>query len=252
MSSPLIISDRPLVSGRFPLGLLGLICSNGSSALTWAQSPDFTSIVATPNERYQKMSKTASLALAVADPTSKTDQPQGAYSPTSPRTSASLSTSPGSPSHDFFKFHDLSSDTADSMGKLNLRKKESRALEDRSTSPKKELKVHEEPPASPGFTSLPPHPTSPTTTLSRGRGLSRPFFSNSKAAKSSSRIIPTEATLRQVTEDGHSKDENPVYALGKSQASTHDLNSLINIEVSSDGPNGNPFNAHSSRTWSLT
>lgn len=190
------------------------------------------------------MSKTASLALAVADPTSKADQPQGTYSPTSPRTSTSLSTSPGSPSHDFFKFHNMSSETADSMGKLKMHKKGSRALEDRPTSPKTELKVHDEPPPSPGFTSLPPHPTSPTATPGRGRGLSRPFFSNSKAAKSSSRIIPTEATLRQVSEDGHPKSGNPVYTLGKSQASTHDLTSLINDEVSSDRPNGNPSNEH--------
>ena len=180
------------------------------------------------------MSKTASLALAVADPTSTADQPQATYSPTSPRSSTSLSTSPGSPSHDFFKFHNLSSDTADSMGNFKVRKKGSKAPENRPPSPKKESKGHENPPPSPGFTSLPPHPTSPTAIPGRGRGLSRPFFSNSKAAKSSSRIVPTEATLRQVPDDGHSRTENPVYMMGKSQVSTHDLNSFIN-DGASDG-----------------
>lgn len=242
-STPHIINT--LGSRRFALGILGLARPSNSSALTWdTQRTDSPGNIATPNERYQNMSKTASLALAVADPTSKADQPQGTYSPTSPRTSTSLSTSPDSPSHDFFKVHNLSSDTADSMGKLKLRKEGSKALEDRPTSPKKEPKVHDEPPPSPGFTSLPPHPTSPTATPGRGRGLSRPFFSNSKAAKSSSRIIPSEATLRQVSEDGHSENENPVYALGKSQASTHDLTSLIKDEVSSDRPNGNPFHEY--------
>ena len=137
------------------------------------------------------------------------------------------------------------------MGNLKLRKKGSKAPVDRPPSPKKESKVHEDPPPSPDFTSLPPHPSSPTAIPSRGRGLARPFFSNSKAAKSSSRIIPAEATLRQVSEDGHSKTENPVYTMGKSQASTHDLNSIINAETSVETPNGKCCKAHSLGIWSL-
>lgn len=197
-----------------------------------------TSNIATSNERYQNMSKTASLALAVADPTSTADQPPATYSPTSPRTSTSLSSSPASPTDEFFKFHNLSSDTANSMGRLKLRKMGSKTLENR--------------PPSPAFTSLPPHPTSPTAIPSRGRGLSRPFFSNSKAAKSSSRIMPTEATVRQVSEDGHPENENPVYTMGKSQASTQELSSFSNDEASDDSPNGKPCNLHSSGSRSLT
>ncbi|KAA6408893.1 MAG: hypothetical protein FRX48_07237 [Lasallia pustulata] len=162
--------------------------------------------------------------LATLQPPTNADQPPATYSPTSPRTSTSLSSSPASPTDEFFKFHNLSSDTANSMGRLKLRKMGSKTLENR--------------PPSPAFTSLPPHPTSPTAIPSRGRGLSRPFFSNSKAAKSSSRIMPTEATVRQVSEDGHPENENPVYTMGKSQASTQELSSFSNDEASDDSPNG--------------
>ena len=59
----------------------------------------------------------------------------------------------------------------------------------------------EDQPTSPEFTSLPPFPSSPTSTSRQAREASRGFFSNLKASKSSSKVHHIEPTIRQVSED---------------------------------------------------
>ena len=148
------------------------------SGIHYVRRTASTGKLETFNRRYQNMSKTESLALAVADPTSATDQPQATHSPTSPRTSTSLSTSPGSPAQDLFKLHNIGSNTADSM---KIFKK----------SPQKGPQVSENAPPSPTFTSLPQFPMSPTITPTHGRDQGRSMLSNLRAAKSSSDLNNT-------------------------------------------------------------
>ena len=173
------VSHRPIAAHKqaFDSSSLSNFLSP-RSGIHYVRRTASTGKLETFNRRYQNMSKTASLALAVADPTSATDQPQATHSPTSPRTSTSLSTSPGSPAQDLFKLHNIGSNTADSM---EIFKKLHR----------KGPQVPENAPPSPTFTSLPQFPPSPTTTPTHGRDQGRSMLSNLRAAMSSSDLNNT-------------------------------------------------------------
>lgn len=91
-------------------------------------------------------------------------------------------------------------------------------------------------PSSPEITSLPAFPPSPGNSSRHGRESSKGFFSNLKAAKSSSKVHTMDSTLRQVSNEQPAQEsENQsksLYSLRKNTGSTPDL-SLSNFDVSS-------------------
>ena len=99
-------------------------------------------------------------------------------------------------------------------------------------------------PTSPTFTSLPQFPSSPKAIPKHSRDASKSFFSNLKASKSSVKIQPPEATIRQVPADLHNNVRpkgNLLYKMASNSSSTPDLGSFNAESPSNSDMNDGSF-----------
>lgn len=170
--------------------------------------------------RLRKMPKSSTLSVTLSHPTLTTSG--------GPQPSARPIMSESSGRDNFVK------DNGDTVGNTTVR---SNSAHGNLSAAQGTLSTRTQPtsdrPDSPRVATPTLHSDSPTSASNHSRQMSRLFFSNVKASKSSSRIEPADVTIRHVAPEPSAietrETENSVYSMRRAPGSTPDLSRSILI-----------------------